>query len=329
MMEGMPLSRSIKLGRIIKQMNVSCFWCWNDSYKEIEIESQHINRLGLDIISSMSEFDPKCVLVMGESEHVFTSSLESLGLFRLEKVLESVFSYKPPVLFVTRGIIPSDKIVGLSKKNGVPIFSSSEATSRFVSDLSSLLDESLAKRITRSAGCISIHGEGVLVTGESGVGKSEVELELVRRGHKFVSDDVTEIRRNSLNNLLGASPGNISRYMEIRGIGIIDVQQLFGANSIKSSEKIEMIINLEDWKTQKKYERLGDGEVYAEIMGVDIPYVNIPIRPGKNLAVVIEVAVMNNRLRKMGLGPFRRFADGMGQNLEVKKTKRVKCIWEI
>ena len=145
---------------------------------------------------------------------------------------------------------------------------------------------------------MSIHGEGVLLTGESGIGKSEVALELIHRGHKFVSDDLTEIRKISTKTLMGSPPGNISKFIEVRGIGIINVQQLFGINAIKKSENIDMIVNFELWNDKNEYDRLGSIEYFVNILDIKVPYISIPVKPGKNLAVLVEVAAMNNRIKK-------------------------------
>jgi HPr kinase/phosphorylase len=319
---------TVKLSDVIDQMETSILWIKDNSYLNVKIKSRHINRVGLDLIGVMSEFDKERIMVMGESERTF---LSRLGANEVRESVGRIFSFKSPALFITRNIEPRIEVMEMAEKYGIPVFRSSEKTSQFVAELTSFLDEFLAPKITRSAGFMSIHGEGVLISGESGIGKSEVELELIKRGHKFVSDDITEIRKTSANILMGSSPDNISKYIEVRGIGIIDVQQLFGVDAIKRSEKIDILVNLEAWENGKEYARIASDEEYVEIIEVTVPYVNIPVKPGKNLAVIIEVAAMNNRLKKYGFNALGQFMGHLGgvRGLKKKNAKKVKCIWEI
>ncbi|MDR1364425.1 MAG: HPr(Ser) kinase/phosphatase [Oscillospiraceae bacterium] len=320
--------KKLMLGDVVDYTESKIVWTLDDSYQTLEIKSRHINRIGLDLIGVMSEFDKKRIMVMGDSEHTFLARLSA------EEIYDSVgkiFSFKAPALFITRNIDPRPEVLEIAKKHGIPVFVSDKPTSRFISELTSFLDEFLSPRITRSAGCMSIHGEGVLISGESGIGKSEVELELIKRGHKFVSDDVTEIKKTSANMIVGSAPGNVSKYIEVRGIGIIDVQRLFGVDAIKISEKIDILVNLENWKENKEYSRLSSDGEHVEILETLVPYVNIPVKPGKNLAVIIEVAAMNNRLKKYGLNSSGEFLGLLGgkNNLSPKNSRKVKCIWEI
>jgi len=317
----------IKLGVLADQLGMEVLWPNNDSYKNIKVYSRHINRLGLDLIGSLVEFDKNRIVLMGESERIF---LNTLSATERAKSIATVFSYGAPAIFITRSIEPHPEVLSAAAKYSIPVLVSSYPTFLFIKNLTSLLEEYIEPRITRPAGFMSIHGEGVLITGESGIGKSEVELELLNRGHKFVSDDITEIRRFASDSLLGFPPGNVSKFVEVRGIGIINVQQLFGINAIKNSEKIDMVVNFEMWQDGKEYERLGNSENFVRILGITVPYVSIPVRPGKNLAAVTEVAAMNNRLKKFGLDPYGELADKLGvDGLTSRSSKEAVCIWDI
>ena len=280
-------------------------------FKDIIVNSDFIYRFGLELIGSKSSLGYGCVLVMGESERHF---LTTLSPKEKNEIFESLFSREFSALFLADNIRLDNLIFKFSKKYRIPIFLSKENSAIFSSLMANFLEEKLEPTITRPAGFLSIHGEGILLVGESGLGKSEVALELIHRGHKFVSDDLTEIQKSSLNSLIGSSPSNISKLIEVRGLGIINVQQLFGVNAIKKSETIDMVINFELWDNDKTYERFGIVEKYANILGVEIPYTSIPIKPGKNLAVIVEVAAMNNRLKKQGINSHCEFMKKISKN---------------
>ncbi|BED91999.1 MAG: HPr(Ser) kinase/phosphatase [Candidatus Improbicoccus pseudotrichonymphae] len=294
------------------------------NYEKIQIFSRHINRLGLDLIGKISEFDNERILIMGESEYLFLSRLNSE---EIKKSIGAVFSLKPPALFIARGIKIQDEVIEMAESYCIPVFTTEDRTSEFISDLTEFLDEFLAPKITRSAGLISIHGEGVLIIGESGIGKSEIALELISRGHKFISDDVTEIKKISAKTILGFAPENVNDFIEVRGIGVINVKDLFGVNAIKRFERIDLVVNLEIWQNDSSKNRLGENneEKYVEIFDVNIPFVSIPVKSGKNLAVIIEVAAMNNRLKKIGSNSNSEFMSKFG--IPPKTSKEIKYIW--
>lgn len=318
----------VTLGEIIDHMEMEKVYAPNEKYKETKIITRHINRIGLDLIGSLREFDPSRLMIFGESEKIFLDSLKSDAR---RNSMDAIFSFKSPAMLVTRGITLHSETIEVAKKYETPIFVSQEGTAVFINDLTEFLSEFLSPKVTRSAGFMSIHGEGVLIIGESGIGKSEVELELIKRGHKFVSDDVTEIRRISARTLYGYSPGNISKFIEVRGIGIVNIQQLFGVDSIKKSERIDLVASLEMWQDGIDYKRLGDEEKYIEILDIKVPYVSIPVKPGKNLAVIVEVAAMHNRLKKFGINPYGELMAqlGMSSMIEPPPPTLVKCIWDI
>lgn len=318
---------TIKLSEVIDYLSLKPLYT-TENYGDIVINSDYVYRFGIELMGeSKTSLSAGCAVIMGESETLF---LKKLNKQDKDRVLDITFSKKFSVLITSYSIVPEQKIFELAKKYGIPIFTSDRKTALLMSDLTNFLEEHLEETITRPAGLMSIYGEGVLITGESGIGKSEVALELIHRGHKFVSDDLTEIRRLSIKTLLGFSPGNISNFIEVRGIGIINVHQLFGINSIKKSETIDMIVNFEIWKDEKEYDRLGSVDRYIEILGIRVPYVSIPVKPGKNLAVLTEVAAMNNRVKKYGMNPYGELMEkicGM-EDLVPKTSIREKAIWE-
>ena len=210
----------------------------------------------------------------------------------------------------------------LAKEYEVPLLRSKESTSNFMSGLIAYLNLTLAPRITRHGVLIEIYGEGVFITGESGVGKSETAIELVKRGHRLVADDAVEIRKVSNISLVGSSPDNIRHFLELRGIGIINARRLFGIGAVKMTEKIDLVIELEQWNSEKVYDRMGVDTEYVSLLGVKIPSLTIPVKPGRNLAVILEVAAMNNRQKKMGYNAARELLNRLGMESDAKETVR-------
>ncbi len=296
-------------------------------YRGVFIDSDYVYRLGIEIMTPITSLAPGRVMIMGESEKYYLKTFE---LERRKKILNHIFSKKFSALFLANGLNPGQYVFDLAKKYLIPIFTVKDKSSILMSELTNFLEERLEPSITRPAGLMSVHGEGVLLTGESGVGKSEVALELIHRGHKFVSDDLTEIKKISTKTLLGSPPGNISKFIEVRGIGIINVQQLFGINAIKKSENIDMIVHFEQWKDGCEYDRLGSVEYFVKILDISIPYISIPVKPGKNLAVLVEIAAMNNRMKKYGMNPYGELMGNLcGINdLVPKEFKQVLPMWD-
>jgi len=295
--------------------------CDGFNFNDTDITNDLVHRFGLELIGIKSKMGKGCILVMGNSEQYFFNTLLPS---EKREVFEGIFSRKFAALFVTDGLKPDPAIFKFANKYCVPIFSVNDSAAPFISLLTNFLEEKLEPTITRPAGFLSIHGEGILLMGESGIGKSEVALELIHRGHKFISDDLTEIQKNSLNSLIGFSPSNISKFIEVRGVGIINVQHLFGVNAIKNFETIDMVVNFEIWNEDKTYERMGMSENYAKILGVEIPYISIPVKPGKNLAVIVEVAAMNNRLKKQGIDSYYELMNKVSgqKNSEMQERER-------
>lgn len=295
--------------------------------KEVKISSRDINRLGLELIGPINHFDNRRIIVMGESESYFLSTLSSDEIY---KSVEAILSRKPPLLVISYGIKPLPEIIAVANRYKVPILTSEDSAAEVMAELTPFLNVHLAPRITRSGGLLNVHGEGILLIGESGVGKSETAIELLKRGHKLIADDLVEIRKIPKNTLVGAAPENIRHFIEVRGVGIINARRIFGIGSVKLTETIDMVVNMENWNDKKSYDRMGAEYKYTEILGVKVPFINIPVRPGRNLAVIIEVAAMNNRQRKMGYNAARELFINLGMEYPTSEEKEPeKCIWDI
>ena len=221
--------------------------------------------------------------------------------------LDSYLSLKPPAVIVARGIDPGKDFMEIAETYHVPVLRTTESTSNVVASLVAYLNVELAPRITRHGVLVEVYGEGILLVGDSGVGKSETAIELIKRGHRLIADDAVEIKRVSDKTLLGTAPEIIRHYVELRGIGIVDVRRLFGMGAIKTTERIDLVINLENWIQGKMYDRLGLDEQKTNILGIDVPSITIPVKPGRNLAIILEIAAMNNRQKKMGYNTAEEF----------------------
>ena len=296
-------------------------------YKNVYIDSDYVYRLGIEMMTPITSLAPGRVMIMGESEKYYLNTFE---LEKRKRILDHIFAKRFSALFLANNMNPGKYVFEVASRYEVPIFTVRDKSSVLISELTNFLEERLEPSITRPAGLMSVHGEGVLLTGESGVGKSEVALELIHRGHKFVSDDITEIKKISTKTLLGAPPGNISKFIEVRGIGIINVQQLFGINAIKKSENIDIVVHFEQWKDGCEYDRLGSVEYFVQILDINVPYISIPVKPGKNLAVLVEIAAMNNRMKKYGINPYGELMGSLCgiSDLVPKEFKQVFPIWD-
>jgi HPr kinase/phosphorylase len=239
--------------------------------------------------------------------------------------LEPLFEQKPPAMVIARGIEPLAVMKELAHKYSVPILTSAESTSVLTAAMVSYLNVELAPRITRHGVLVEVYGEGCLIIGDSGVGKSETAIELIKRGHRLIADDAVEIKRVSKKSLIGTSPENIRHFIELRGIGIINARRIFGIGAVKVSEKIDLIVELEPWDSTKIYDRMGVDNEYTAILGVKVPSLTIPIKPGRNLAVILEVAAMNNRQKKMGYNAAAELLENLG--LQMDKKDKVKS-WD-
>lgn len=286
----------ITLSKIIEEFKLETVFL-PQSAENIIISSPEVNRPGLQMAGFFDVFDSQRVQILGKTELTYIHQLdEKISAARLEQL----FALKPPVVVVTRSLEIPPALLAAAQHAQIPLLRTDENTCVFMSALISLLSVELAPRITRHGVLMELFGDGVLILGESGVGKSEVAVELIVRGHRLVADDAVEIRKVSSKSVVGSSPDNIRHFMELRGIGVINAQRMFGMRAVKIAEKILLIIQLEQWNDSKAYDRLGVENEVMDILGVKIPCITIPVKPGRNLAVIIEAATMNLRLKKLG-----------------------------
>jgi len=302
---------SVPLSAIVERLGLDKVYV-SDNYEETNISSMEINRPGLELTGYFEFFDNKRIQILGNTEF---SYLGRFGSEAQRMVIDSIFSFGPPAVIICRQIEPSNVILESAKLHKVSIFRTDENTSDLTARLVQFLNRELAPRITRHGVLVEVYGEGCLLIGDSGVGKSETAIELIKRGHRLVADDAVEILRTSVNTIVGQSPKNIRHFIELRGIGIINARQLFGMGAIKTSEKIDMVVNLELWDNTKVYDRMGLDNEYMEILGVEVPTMRIPVKPGRNLAVIIEVAAMNNRQKKMGYNAAKDLLKSLGMDV--------------
>ena len=314
---------TVSLEKIIKEFSLEQIYMPCDP-ADLYVGTSDVNRPGLQLSGFFEFFDCDRIQLIGRNETAFLQ--ESSPEIRRERVQE-LLSRKPPLIIITRGIAVLDEMLEFAKEYKVPIAGTGDTTSAFMSSLISYLNVELAQRITRHGVLVEVYGEGVLMLGESGVGKSETAIELIKRGHRLIADDAVEIRRVSSKTLVGSSPDNIRHFIELRGIGIINARRIFGIGSVKLTEKIDLVVNLEQWDSSKVYDRMGMVNEKTEILGLDITSLTIPVKPGRNLAVIIEVAAMNNRQRKMGYNAAQELLNKLGLEGEVPVTEDEKNIW--
>ena len=313
---------SVSLAKIIGEFALEQLYIPCDP-ADLFVTTSDINRPGLQLAGFFEFFDKDRIQIIGRNETTYLQ--ESDEELRLERVKELI-SRKPPAVIITRGMEPLVEMTDLAMEYKVPILRTGDTTSAFMSSLISFLNDELAPRITRHGVLVEVYGEGVLMLGESGVGKSETAIELIKRGHRLIADDAVEIRRVSSKTLVGSSPDNIRHFIELRGIGIINARRIFGIGSVKMTEKIDLVVNLEQWDQNKVYDRMGVVSEKTEILGLDITSVTIPVKPGRNLAVIIEVAAMNNRQKKMGYNAAKELLHKLGLESDIPSEEE-KNIW--
>jgi len=278
---------------------------------DIYIISKDINRPGLILAGYEDYFEPERIQILGLSENGY---LKGLPVLERQLVLERFFAKQPAAVLISRKLEPVDDFMRLAKKYEVPVLRTQDSTSSCMATLIAYLGLELAERITRHGVLVEVSGEGVLIVGDSGVGKSETAIELIKRGHRLIADDAVEIRKASSKTLVGQAPDNIRHYIEVRGVGIINARQIFGMGAVKLTEKIDMVIQLEPWDSEKIYDRLGIEEDYITILDIKVPATVIPVKPGRNLAVIIETAAMNNRQKKMGYNAAKELMKSLGMD---------------
>ena len=313
---------SVSLGKIIKELSLDVAYMPNDPDR-IQIYSKDITRPGLELTGFLDFFDNSRIILFGNTENSYLNRFSSEQRFY---VIDRVLALGPPAIIVTRNINPYAELMSAAEKYKIPVLRTSEPTSSLSAALVTYTNVELAPRVTRHCVLVEVYGEGLLIVGDSGVGKSETAIELIKRGHRLIADDAVEIRKISKTQLIGSAPENIRHFIELRGIGIINARRIFGMGSVKLSEKIDMVINLELWDNKKVYDRMGMSNEMTEILGNQLPILTIPVKPGRNLAVIIEVAAMNNRQRKMGYNAARELFSALGLEYPEEEQGDVKTI---
>ena len=308
----MATTYTVALSKVIRELSLNVISMPGDPEK-ILISSTDVNRPGLELNGFYDYYDPKRIMIFGNAETAFLNSVDTE---QRTTVLDEIFSKKPPAAIIARNLKPVPEMLEATKKNGVPLLTTDETTSSLVARLVSFMNVEMAPRITRHGVLVEVYGEGILLVGDSGVGKSETAIELIKRGHRLIADDAVVIKRVSAISLVGEAPDNIKHFIELRGIGIINARRIFGMGAVKVTEKIDMVINLELWDSQKTYDRMGIDNEYTEILGIKVPVLTIPVKPGRNLAVIIEVAAMNNRQKKMGYNAAQELLKNLGLDLD-------------
>ncbi len=298
----------VPLQKIIKDFNLEVLYVPEDA-STIAISSPEVNRPGLQLSGFFDYFDSQRVQILGKSEFAFLQQFDDT---EITNRIDNYFSTCPPAVVITRNIEAPACMMDAAKAHKVSLLRTADGTSAFMAGLIAELNVELAPRVTRHGVLVEVYGEGILLLGESGVGKSETAIELVKRGHRLIADDAVEIRRVSAKTLVGSSPENIRHFMELRGVGIINARRLFGIGAVKMTEKINMIVQLEQWDATKVYDRMGMNEEYTDVLGVQVSSLTIPVKPGRNLAIIIEVAAMNNRQKRMGYNAAQELLEKLG-----------------
>lgn len=304
--ERTKMERGVPLTQLVKTLELQVVNQGVD-FETALVGIKEVNRPGMQLLGSFDHFDERRLQVIGMAE---TKMLEGLSEEARTKAFEGLFAYTIPALVISRDLDIFPECLAMAQKYKRTILQTTETTVDFTTKVIELLAQLLAPSITRHGVLLDIYGEGVLITGESGVGKSETAIELVKRGHRLVADDAVEIRRVS-NQLIGRAPELIRHYIELRGIGVVDVQQLFGMSAVKLESQLELVIYLERWQEDKFYDRLGLDEEKVEILGMQLPILTIPVQPGRNLAAIIEVAAMNNRAKKYGYNAAKTLVESL------------------
>lgn len=305
---------TVELTKLIDKMNLEN--CTPDvDIEDIKISQTDVNRPALQLAGFFDYFDSNRIQVIGHVEYTYMQKMDKdHGLAMFTRILE----YKVPCIVFSRNIEIDENFIRLATEHNVPILRTKKTTSSFMAEVIRWLNVELAQRISIHGVLVDVYGEGVLIMGESGIGKSEAALELIKRGHRLVTDDVVEIKKVSDDTLIGTAPDITRHFIELRGIGIIDVKTLFGVESVKDTQSIDLVIKLEEWNKEQEYDRLGLEEQYTEFLGNNVVCHSIPIRPGRNLAIIVESAAVNYRQKKMGYNAARELYNRVTNNLMKK-----------
>jgi len=302
----------VKLTRLVKDFDLEVIRA-AQGYEDCRIVTEDVNRPGLQLIGFFDYFDPKRIQILGKVENTY---LRGLDAEERRRCFEHLLAQEIPALVITRGMEPFAECLEMACKYDRTLLRTQDTTTAFMGAVIVSLRTYLSPRVTRHGVLVEIYGEGVLIMGESGVGKSETAIELIKRGHRLIADDAVEIRRGAGHQLVGSAPEVIRHYMELRGIGVVDIRRLFGVSSVKDESTIDLVVNLEPWREGAFYDRLGLEEPTTSILDVELPVATIPVKPGRNLAVILEVAAMNNRHKKMGYNAAKAFTEQVDKHLD-------------
>ncbi len=310
----------VALSQLIEQLSLKEFYVPCDP-EEISITAPEINRPGFLLTGYEEFFETNRIQILGNAEMGYLKKRsDEMRYMRLKALLET----KPPVIVITGNLEPFPEMLELAEENKVPLLGSEETSTAFMNAVLSLLSVELAQRVTRHGVLVEVYGEGVLILGESGVGKSETAVELIKRGHRLIADDAVELRRVSNRTIYGQAPENIRHFIELRGIGIINVGRIFGAGAVKKTENIDLVVELEPWNKHKNYSRTGLENNTIDILGLKIPLTVIPVMPGRNLAVIVEIAALNNRQKAMGYNAAYELLNQLGLTNDIPQAEEVK-----
>ena len=308
----MGRTKSAKLGSLVEKFDLEVLRGGKD-WQEQQITTEDVNRPGLQLTGFFDYFGEERLQVIGLVE---TSYLEARTAQERRDALHQLVQHDIPALIISRGLEPYQECMEMAEKHDRTVLRTKETTSEFMSTLIAYLKWYMSPSITRHGVLVEVYGEGTLLLGESGIGKSETAIELVKRGHRLIADDAVEIKKVAANRLEGSAPELIRHYIELRGIGVVDVRRLYGMSAVKREANIDLIINLETWKDGAVYDRLGADNLYTSILDVNVPTLTIPVKPGRNLAIIIEVAAMNNRNKKLGYNAALEFTKQVNQHFD-------------
>ena len=305
-------NRSVPLRQLVEEFKLSIAYQSTD-YDTICVEVDEVSRPGLPLTGFFEHFERLRVEVLGYVEMTF---LEDQTPEKRLEIFDRLFAYRIPALVISRGQQPHPECIDMAKKHNITILLAQETTSYVISNLISYLKSALAPRITRHGVLMEVYGEGIFITGESGIGKSETAVELLKRGHRLIADDAVVLKMTSSSQLTGSAPSLIRNYIELRGIGVINVANLFGMGAVKEEAVVNLVVNIVPWEAGKHYDRMGLEDQTVELLGVKLPSVTIPVSPGRNLAVILEVAAMNNRQKRLGYNAALELSQQLDQHFD-------------
>ena len=308
----MSIAYSVPLTALVEEFKMEVAYASAD-YQSIRLTVEDVARPGLQLTGYFEHFEPMRLQILGNVEYSF---IQKKTPQERAAIFDKFFSYKHPALVIARNFPVDKQVLEMAQKHSITLLRSSETTASLASSIITFLRARLAPRITQHGVLVEVYGEGLLLMGDSGVGKSETALELLKRGHRLIADDAVEIRKVSDTSLIGTAPELIRNYIELRGIGIINVAKLFGMGAVRTENEINLVVNIVPWNTQEVYDRVGLEDQYKEILGVKVPMNTIPVTAGRNLAVILEVAAMNNRQRKLGYNAAQEFTEQVDRHFE-------------